>query len=225
MSEITNTLFPPPPEYYKQFTDANIERLSAPSAGLPKSNPSAGDSLVQPNAEHDGLIPVLQKPRADWVREEGRWVVFGEISKVSLHVQYIRCDRAITRPNLLQTTPHIPGPADIGLTPLVEHGEEASLTPLLHSFLHTLLRLVDTLTNSARPPHELAERGWAHEGDQVSAPLDFVLYTLLMCAVHSTHDKPIGKHDGRGESATDNTGGKHSCSVDGEAARCASGAD
>lgn len=46
---------------------------------------------------------------------------------------------------------------------------QTSLTPLLNSFLHTLLKLVDTLTNSARPPHELAERGWAHEGDQVSS--------------------------------------------------------
>jgi hypothetical protein len=27
--------------------------------------------------------------------------------------------------------------------------------------------LIDVLTGSARPPHELAEKGWGHEGDQV----------------------------------------------------------
>lgn len=38
---------------------------------------------------------------------------------------------------------------------------------LLHSFLHTVLLLLDTLTNTARPPEELLEKGWGHEGDQV----------------------------------------------------------
>jgi mediator of RNA polymerase II transcription subunit 7 len=44
---------------------------------------------------------------------------------------------------------------------------QEALPPLLHSFLHTLLLLVDALTNTARNPGEMAEKGWAHEGDQV----------------------------------------------------------
>ena len=68
-----------------------------------------------------------------------------------------------------QTHPRIPTPADIGLTSLLDPDEspQTALKPLLHSFLHTLLLLIDVLTSSARPPHELAERGWGHEGDQV----------------------------------------------------------
>jgi len=68
-----------------------------------------------------------------------------------------------------QTRPHIPTPADIGLTSLIDPNEspQTALKPLLHSFLHTLLLLIDVLTGSARPPHELARKGWGHEGDQV----------------------------------------------------------
>lgn len=71
-----------------------------------------------------------------------------------------------------QTRPHIPTPADIGLTSLLDPDEspQTALKPLLHSFLHTLLLLIDVLTGSARPPHELAEKGWGHEGDQVRLP-------------------------------------------------------
>lgn len=71
-----------------------------------------------------------------------------------------------------QTRPHIPTAAEIGLRPLIDPNEppQTSLKPLLHSFLHTLLLLIDVLTGSARPPHELAEKGWGHEGDQVTHP-------------------------------------------------------
>lgn len=68
-----------------------------------------------------------------------------------------------------QTRPHISTPNDIGLTPLynIDEPPRTALTPLLHSFLHTLLRLIDVMTNTARRPDELAQRGWGHEGDQV----------------------------------------------------------
>lgn len=58
----------------------------------------------------------------------------------------------------------------IGLPPMIqpEESPQTTLPPLLHSFLHTLLLLLDTLTNTARIPGELESRGWAHEGDQVS---------------------------------------------------------
>ncbi len=66
----------------------------------------------------------------------------------------------------------MPTAASIGLPPFFPHGESPHLVlpPLLHSFLHTLLLLIDTLTNTARIPGELMEKGWAHEGDQVSKP-------------------------------------------------------
>lgn len=179
-SQIANTLFPPPPEYYKKFSDANVaryEHLSSTGAG-PSRSPTGGEDLTgraqltsEDAAELEELSRSLEKPRADWIREEGRWVSFGEMSMVRDSSPTLS-GRGRGRGRVAevsQTTPHIPGPADIGLTPLFDPDQESSLTPLLHSFLHTLLRLIDTLTNSARPPHELAERGWAHEGDQVSA--------------------------------------------------------
>jgi mediator of RNA polymerase II transcription subunit 7 len=37
---------------------------------------------------------------------------------------------------------------------------------LLDSFLHTMLLLLEALTNTARDPVEMQESGWNHEGDQ-----------------------------------------------------------
>lgn len=99
-AQITNTLFPPPPEYYKQFTPENLERHDELSSKGGPSRPRSRSSSPQPTPAdhtHDGraelspeavselerLDGALKKPRADWIREEGRWVTFGEMSTVS----------------------------------------------------------------------------------------------------------------------------------------------
>lgn len=51
MSDLANTLFPPPPDYYKLYTG---------------NRDAAG----------------LDKPRADWVEEDGRWLCFGQEQNV-----------------------------------------------------------------------------------------------------------------------------------------------
>ena len=93
-AQLANTLFPPPPEYYKQFTDENLERhesLSSATAGPSRSgkSPSAQTNERQPlteeeTAELERLDGTLSRPRADWIREDGRWVTFGEMLTVSL---------------------------------------------------------------------------------------------------------------------------------------------
>jgi mediator of RNA polymerase II transcription subunit 7 len=88
---ITNTLFPPPPEYYKQYTDENVARYETLNPA--EAGPSRSQS-VQPTSPRAELSPgekeelerlrgMLAPPRADWVREEGRWVTFGEMYTVS----------------------------------------------------------------------------------------------------------------------------------------------
>jgi mediator of RNA polymerase II transcription subunit 7 len=94
-AQITNTLFPPPPEYYKQFTDENLERydeLSSNQAGpsRPRSPRPVSDLneneraelSAEESAELTQLEGALRRPRADWIKEEGRWVTFGEMSTV-----------------------------------------------------------------------------------------------------------------------------------------------
>jgi mediator of RNA polymerase II transcription subunit 7 len=90
-AQIANTLFPPPPEFYKQFTDANIaryEELSGTQAGPSKSLRATSPGRVELGAEEreelEKLRASLQPPRSDWFEEEGRWVTFGELSTVSL---------------------------------------------------------------------------------------------------------------------------------------------
>lgn len=100
---ITNTLFPPPPAYYKAFTEANLQRYeflaSSTEAGpsRPRATPpvpvgmTTGDSQVnlhamtsEEEADLAELRVQLEKPRADWVKEDGRWMCFGQMYSVRL---------------------------------------------------------------------------------------------------------------------------------------------
>ncbi|WVW82559.1 hypothetical protein I302_104570 [Kwoniella bestiolae CBS 10118] len=153
---ITNTLFPPPPAYWQSFTDHNIERYEALSGSSfnepgPSSKATNGDIQVDLSEEEkrelEELKVRLDKPKAQWVEEDGRWMCFG---------------------NLFSTKPTIPSIKDIGLPPLFQTTSEPNeaLPNLLSSFLHTVLLLLDVLMNSARTPDEMMHAGWAHEGDQ-----------------------------------------------------------
>ncbi|KAE8542837.1 hypothetical protein D1P53_000900 [Cryptococcus gattii VGV] len=165
---ITNTLFPPPPPYFQAFTDEAIERHEALTGKSLLVNDQRDkrkgekeeqddtdirmDSRMEDLTEEEQnekleLERTLGRPRADWVIEDGRWMCFG---------------------TMYTTEPVIPTAQSIGLPPFVDPTAEPqeSLPPLLHSFLHTLLLLLDTLTMTARTPNELAAAGWASEGDQ-----------------------------------------------------------
>jgi mediator of RNA polymerase II transcription subunit 7 len=72
---ITNTLFPPPPGYYKAYTPAAVERYAA-LRGEEPAEPAAPGEL-------DELTAALDVPRADWVLEEGQWMLFGQKYTVS----------------------------------------------------------------------------------------------------------------------------------------------
>jgi len=94
-AQITNTLFPPPPEFYKQFTDENVARYEAlieNEAGPSRSPRTSSPGRVQLGADEreelERLRASLQPPRADWIEEEGRWVTFGEMHTVS-HMEVV----------------------------------------------------------------------------------------------------------------------------------------
>jgi hypothetical protein len=89
-AQITNTLFPPPPEFYKQFTDENVARYDAlkeneagPSRSPRTGSPGRVELGAEERQELEGLRASLEPPRADWIEEEGRWVTFGEMHTVS----------------------------------------------------------------------------------------------------------------------------------------------
>jgi mediator of RNA polymerase II transcription subunit 7 len=88
-AQITNTLFPPPPEFFKQFTNENVaryEELSSNEAGPSKSPRAVAGTRIELGAEERNELEVLRAsfapPRSDWIEEEGRWVTFGEMSTV-----------------------------------------------------------------------------------------------------------------------------------------------
>ena len=94
-ASISNTLFPPPPAYFRAFTTENINRysqLGGPS-GTSKNRAHASghedpdDKAVlndEETAELEKLKGLLEPPRADWVKEEGQWKVFGEVHSVCI---------------------------------------------------------------------------------------------------------------------------------------------
>ncbi|OXG11211.1 hypothetical protein C366_06250 [Cryptococcus neoformans Tu401-1] len=185
---ITNTLFPPPPPYFQAFTDEAIERYEALTGKSLFVNDPKGKSKEKEKNSDDKDMSVdsriedlteeeqneklelegkLGKPRADWINEDGRWMCFGTMYTVSIS-NFVLCDNYTVLISTLKTEPVIPTAQSIGLLPFIDPAAEPqeSLPPLLHSFLHTLLLLLDTLTMTARTPNELAAAGWASEGDQ-----------------------------------------------------------
>ena len=97
--DLANSLFPPPPAYYKHFTKANLDRYAALGGGSSTSTSKrdgetdgAGgtdDAMDGSGAtridlsegeqqELESLRSALQPPRADWVQEEGKWLTFGQ---------------------------------------------------------------------------------------------------------------------------------------------------
>ncbi|OWZ27161.1 hypothetical protein C343_06331 [Cryptococcus neoformans C23] len=185
---ITNTLFPPPPPYFQAFTDEAVERYEALTGKSLFANDPKGKSKEKEKNSDDKDMSVdsriedlteeeqneklelegkLGKPRADWINEDGRWMCFGTMYTVSIS-NFVLCDNYTVLISTLKTEPVIPTAQSIGLPPFIDPAAEPqeSLPPLLHSFLHTLLLLLDTLTMTARSPNELAAAGWASEGDQ-----------------------------------------------------------
>ena len=100
--DLATSIFPPPPAYYKAFTDVNVARYAelraqaGEASGTSKNRAAGPSSHERPSDEVDGdeqmtqdlsesekeelreLQGLLEKPRADWVREGGAWMSFGQ---------------------------------------------------------------------------------------------------------------------------------------------------
>ncbi|WWC66168.1 uncharacterized protein I206_100069 [Kwoniella pini CBS 10737] len=169
---ITNTLFPPPPAYWQSYTEENIDRYESLSGkSLFEENKDTSEAENQDELDIDitedekteleELKIRLDEPNAEWIEEDGRWMCFG---------------------NLFTTQPNIPTVESIGLPQMFQSNQQPqeTLPTLLSSFLHTILLLLDVLTNSARTPNELMHAGWAHEGDQYIQHLSNLAATMMV---------------------------------------------
>lgn len=68
--------FPSPPSNYVRYTDDNLQLYLK----LCESNP---DSLHEKQADQPWSLADLEKPRVDWILEDGEYTVFGDLWKVS----------------------------------------------------------------------------------------------------------------------------------------------
>lgn len=91
-SELRNP-FPSPPSHYTRYSDHNLKLLALLRA---RQHASAGESEQLPSAttqveliKDETDVPEwpleeLEKPRVDWILEDGEYVVFGEPWQVGL---------------------------------------------------------------------------------------------------------------------------------------------
>lgn len=92
--QITNTVFPPPPAYYKAYTNANLTKYAlAESSGTSKQKGLSPVDVSPEGPEDvedgevggmDELRKMLEKPNVEWVKEEGKWMCFGKEYRVSV---------------------------------------------------------------------------------------------------------------------------------------------
>ena len=114
---ITNTLFPPPPSYFKAFTETNLARfaeLRDTTSGPSRLRDSApDDEAMSSQSRSDGADRVelerlrgeLEKPNVDWVNEDGRWMCFGQMYSVCLvrfPFNHKPCSSLLTRDDCLR---------------------------------------------------------------------------------------------------------------------------
>jgi mediator of RNA polymerase II transcription subunit 7 len=81
--------FPSPPSHYQNYTAHNLKLLSllgerAEPEGIDLSNVNQRAILSDQSDVPEWPLAQLEKPRVDWILEEGHYTVFGDTWQVSL---------------------------------------------------------------------------------------------------------------------------------------------
>lgn len=81
--------FPSPPSHYQNYTARNLKLLSllrerAEPEGVDLSNVNQRSILYDQSDCPEWPLAQLEKPRVDWILEEGHYTVFGDTWQVSL---------------------------------------------------------------------------------------------------------------------------------------------
>jgi mediator of RNA polymerase II transcription subunit 7 len=92
--------FPSPPSHYQNYTAHNLELLSllrerAGPEAIDLSNVNQRSILSDQSDVPEWPVAQLEKPRVDWIVEEGYYTVFGETWPVSLILRTLRSDREL----------------------------------------------------------------------------------------------------------------------------------
>lgn len=80
--------FPSPPSHYAKYTAHNLRLLalirerSRVSSGEPIEVPEQQKALSDQQDVPEWQLTQLEKPRVDWIRDEGYYTVFGQTWKV-----------------------------------------------------------------------------------------------------------------------------------------------
>ncbi|KIJ46362.1 hypothetical protein M422DRAFT_778408 [Sphaerobolus stellatus SS14] len=144
--------FPSPPSHYVNYTYHNLQLLSLFKSRLEESNESLDDvDIVRKQHEllasekdvPDWPLTQLEKPRVDWILDEGEYTVFGE-----------------TWP----TTERIASLGQLGGTQLYPEDPTVDRRPALQSVLSTLLFTYSNFLSSVIappvPPNEDRKPDW-----------------------------------------------------------------
>ncbi|KZS95896.1 hypothetical protein SISNIDRAFT_329318 [Sistotremastrum niveocremeum HHB9708] len=140
--EVT-TPFPSPPTQYSHYTTRHLSLLELLNARRAEAGPDDDVSQRKLLEEEDGVpdwpLESLEKPRVDWILEEGQYTVFGDT---------------------WFTTEHIPTLAEGGGTQLFPSDPSVDRRPALLSILRSLDLTYSFLLKSLLAPPIQADPEW-----------------------------------------------------------------
>ena len=94
--------FPSPPSHYNNYTTYNLNLLSllkerAAEKGVDAADVNQYDVLVDQTDVPEWPLVQLEKPRVDWILEDGSYTVFGDPWFVRRALTYVRQSWRISR--------------------------------------------------------------------------------------------------------------------------------
>ena len=72
--------YPSPPSHFSRYTDENLKLLSTLGSRSSQFSPTASqhDILAGESNVPDWALKDLEKPRVDWILEDGEFTVYGD---------------------------------------------------------------------------------------------------------------------------------------------------
>jgi mediator of RNA polymerase II transcription subunit 7 len=167
--------FPSPPSHYSNYTTLNLRLLEllrdrVKDQGVDITTVNQHDILSDQADIPPWPLTQLEKPRVDWILEEGHYDVFGDTWFVK------------------ETIPSL---ADLGGHQLYPADPSADRRPALSSILHSLLVTYSNLTGAILapppPPHTAVPPEWQRHVEWIT-----VLAQNLMAAANDLRPVQVG---------------------------------
>lgn len=154
--------FPSPPSHYTNYTTHNLSLLSILNERQKEQPSSSSQQQILDDQTDVPSWPLaqLEKPRVDWILEDGEYAVYGDTWFVCIHNHSRSVPLSLITER--QVKESIPSLEELGGHQLYPPDRQADRRPALNSILRSILVSYSSLTSSllAPPPPEPAVPEW-----------------------------------------------------------------